>query len=151
MYRKILVPLDGSSYSESIMQIARGLISECGGAPDLILFMVVEPFRNQPFRSGDDWNEKMKKEAEKVAHNYLDQLADKLKAEGIKAQSAVEYGDPAQAIMDYVKKNGVDLIVMSTHGRSGLSRMVFGSVADRIIHHSVVPVLISAPPGLRQA
>jgi nucleotide-binding universal stress UspA family protein len=151
MYQKILVPLDGSNYSESIMQIARGLISGWGGTPDLILFMVVEPFRNQPFRSGDDWNEKMKKEAEKVANNYLEQLAEKLNADGIKARAVVEYGDPAQAIMDYVKKNGVDLIVMSTHGRSGLARMVFGSVADRIIHHSLVPVLISAPPGLRQA
>jgi nucleotide-binding universal stress UspA family protein len=117
----------------------------------LILFTVVEPFRNQPFRSGDDWNEKMKKEAEKIARNYLDQLAEKLKAEGIKARAVVEDGDPAQAIMDFVKNNGIDLIVMSTHGRSGLSRLVFGSVADRIMHHSVVPVLIAAPPGLRQA
>jgi nucleotide-binding universal stress UspA family protein len=149
MYQKILVPLDGSSFSESIIEIARGLIADCKGAPDMVLFTVVEPFRNQPFRSGEDWNEKMKREAEKVARNYLDQLAEKLGAEGVKAKVVVEFGDPAQAIMDYVRKNGVDLIMMSTHGRSGLSRMVFGSVADRIIHHSVVPVLIAAPPGLR--
>ena len=149
MYQKILVPLDGSTFSESIVAIARGLIFDCKGTPDLILYTVVEPFRNQPFRSGDDWNEKMKLEAEKVARNYLEQLAARLSSEGIKARVVIDFGDPAQAIMDYVKKNGVDLIMMSTHGRSGLSRMVFGSVADRIIHHSVVPVLIAAPAGLR--
>jgi nucleotide-binding universal stress UspA family protein len=151
MFHKILVPLDGSKFSESIIPIARGLTSDHKGELDLILMTVIEPFRNQPFRLGDDWNDKMKGEAEKAARNYLDQLAEKLKSDGINAQVVIRDGDPAQAIMDFATKSGVDLIVMSTHGRSGISRLVFGSVADRIIHHSIVPVLISAPPGLRSS
>jgi nucleotide-binding universal stress UspA family protein len=149
MYQKILAPLDGSNLSESILPIATGLVSGSAGATELILYTAVEPFRSQPFGFGPEWAEKMKKEAEKVARTYLDQLAEKLRAEDIKARVVVEHGDPANSIMDFVKKNGVDLIVMSTHGRSGISRLVFGSVADKIVHHSAVPVLITSPPGLR--
>jgi nucleotide-binding universal stress UspA family protein len=151
MYQKILLPLDGSTFSESIVPVAQGLVADGGGSAELILYSVVEPFRNQPSGSSDDWNERMMKEAEQVSRNYLEQVAERLKAGGCKTKVVVEFGEPAQAILDFVEKNGVDLIVMSTHGRSGLARLVFGSVAQRIVHHAAVPVLVAAPPGLRSA
>jgi nucleotide-binding universal stress UspA family protein len=150
MYRKILVPLDGSSFSESILDHAKAVISNCSVAPELVLLTVVEPFPSKSLRAGDSWVDKIQKEAIRVAANYLNQLVEKLHSEGIKAEGVVIEGGPAQAILDYAEKNNIDLIIMSTHGRSGISRWVFGSVATRILHHSPVPVLVARPPGQKQ-
>jgi nucleotide-binding universal stress UspA family protein len=146
MYNKILVPLDGSSLAETILGQAKALASGCV-VPQMVLLSVIEPFKEQPYRRGDDWVERMQKEAAAFALNYLTQLAEKVKIEGIKAEAVVIEGDPAQMIMDYAQKNGVDLIVMSSHGKSGISRWVFGSVADKVVHHSSIPVLISPVTG----
>ena len=64
-------------------------------------------------------------------------------------QPVVIQGKVAEGILDYVVKNQVDLIMMSTHGRSGPSRWALGSVADRVIRHSLIPVLIVSPKGCR--
>ena len=69
--------------------------------------------------------------------------------EGISARGEVVTGKAADAILDYAEKNNVDLIIMSTHGRSGISRWAFGSVADRVVRHSIAPVLLVAPAGCR--
>ena len=147
MYRKILVPLDGSRLSETILEHARGVVTGCGVPPDVVLLNVVEPFHVQPFTDGADWVDKMQKEAKKVAGIYLNQVVEKFKKEGITAEALVLKGDPGAVILDYTKKNGVDLIIMCSHGRSGVPRWVFGSVADRISRYSPVPVLVVAPPG----
>ncbi len=141
MYHKVLVPLDGSSLAESVLDQAKSLVFNCK-VLEMILITIVEPFRDQPFRTGDDWVIKMQKEAAKYARNYLDQLVERLKTDGIQARAVVTEGDPAQEIMDYARKNGVDLIIMNSHGKSGLSRWVFGSVANKVVLHSTVPVLI---------
>lgn len=64
-------------------------------------------------------------------------------------KTAIERGKPTEAILDYAKANNVDLIVMSTHGRSGVSKFMLGSVADRVVRHAVQPVLLVTPPGCR--
>ena len=58
-------------------------------------------------------------------------------------------GRIAEAILDYVEKNQVELVIISTHGRSGISRWTFGSVADKVVRHSPVPILVIAPAGCR--
>jgi nucleotide-binding universal stress UspA family protein len=68
---------------------------------------------------------------------------------GINAQSMLAFGNAADEILKYAEKSGADLIIMTTHGRSGVTRWLFGNVADRVSHHSIVPVLIIAPPGCR--
>jgi nucleotide-binding universal stress UspA family protein len=146
MYRKILVPLDGSSFSESILDHAKAIIATCSIPPEVVFLTVVEPFQAQSVHTGD-WADKIQKEAVRVAHNYLDQLVEKLKGEGINASKAVVEGEPAQATLDYIQKNNVDLIIMSTHGRSGVSRWIFGSTANRILRYSPVPVLVARPRG----
>ena len=77
-------------------------------------------------------------------------MADSLKADGIAVEIDIAYGGAAEAILDYAKKNKVNLIVMSTHGRSGVSRWFFGSVAERVLRHSVIPVLIIPSFGVRR-
>jgi len=89
------------------------------------------------------------KKLEAEANDYLAKIAANLKKEGIATQTAVIQGMAAEEILDYVTKNKVDLIVMSTHGRSGVSRWALGGVADRVLRHSIAPVLIASPSGCR--
>ena len=151
MYKKILVPLDGSELSECTLEHVRAIATGCQ-VPEVVLLRVVEPASSQAIaayaESGIDLA-KVESQARLDASNYLSQSADKLKKQGVAAQIAISRGKPADEILDYAKKNGVDLIIMSTHGRSGVSRWVFGSVADKIIRHSVAPVLIVTPRGCR--
>ncbi len=87
--------------------------------------------------------------AQAAAKDYLSKVADSLKKDGAATQAVVIQGRPADTILEFADKNRVDLIIMSTHGRSGPSRWVFGSVADKIVRHSTAPVLITSPPGVR--
>ena len=81
--------------------------------------------------------------------NYLAQVGRDLKREGISVRNTVLEGKPAEVILDYAVKQGVDLIIMATHGRSGPARWAFGSVADRVLRHSKVPVISVTPEGCR--
>ena len=81
------------------------------------------------------------------AKDYIDKVASRVKLKGAKVQGDVINGDAAESLADYAANNGVDLIVMATHGRSGISRWFIGSVADRLIRTARVPVLVVRAPG----
>jgi nucleotide-binding universal stress UspA family protein len=84
---------------------------------------------------------------DKQAQRYLDRIAKAMKVEGIKVDTEVLLGNPAEEIVIYAKHPGCDIIVMSSHGRSGPSRWAYGSVADRVFRASCVPVLMIRAPG----
>jgi len=84
---------------------------------------------------------------EKQADKYLGIIAEKLEAKGLKVHTEVLFWPPAEAIAAYAEQNGADIIVMSSHGRSGLSRWAHGSVADKVLRASCVPVLMVRAPG----
>jgi len=82
------------------------------------------------------------------AEAYLDELKTKLEAQGVRGVDVhVWYGPAAAAIVDATRLYGADLIVMSTHGRSGLGRVVFGSVAESVLRGTTVPILLVRPSG----
>jgi len=150
MYKKMLVPLDGSEFSECVLDHVRAIAIGCQ-VPEVVLLGVAEPITHQVYymvgiedRVGD-----MQKETEKYVASYLSKAADSLKKDDIAVQTAVVSGRPAEEILDYANKNQVDLIIMSTHGRSGVSRWVLGSVTDRVVRHSIAPVLTIAPRECR--
>jgi len=147
MYKKILAPLDGSKFSECSLDHIRAVATGCS-VPEVVLLMVVELPR-QPLERGEEWPRFVEEKARSWAEDYLAKLASSLKKEGIVAETAVITGWPADKILDYADQNQVDLIIMSTHGRSGVTRWVFGSVADRVLRHSKAPVLMVPPPGCR--
>jgi len=97
--------------------------------------------------------QKEEAQLEEDARSYLAREGDSLKKAGIDSEIVVlksqETGEVAEAIMNYAEKNNIDLIVMSTHGRSGPARWAFGSVTDRVVRHSKIPVLTVAPAGCR--
>jgi nucleotide-binding universal stress UspA family protein len=75
-------------------------------------------------------------------------MAQKLRGDGISVRIAVAFGRPAQEIVDFAEREDIDLIVMSTHGRSGMSRWILGSVADKVLRGTHLPVLLVRPPGI---
>mgnify|MGYP001044478402 CR=1 FL=1 len=149
MYKKILAPLDGSELAERALEHVR-TVTKGRRAPKVILLQVI-PFPAHPAHTLSD--ELIRSESEKAeanARDYLAKVADSLRADGIAVETAIVRGGPAEEILDYAKENKVDLIVMSTHGRSGVSRWVFGSVAERVLRHSATPVLIVPSFGSRR-
>jgi len=86
---------------------------------------------------------------EEEAKNYVTMIADRMKKEGLKAKGVVIKGRAADEILEYAENNNIDIIVMSTHGRSGVSRWAMGSVADKVVRHSSIPVLLASPSACR--
>lgn len=145
MYNKILVPLDGSTLAELALANAV-LIASSSQLTELVIIFVVKPFKDMAHWVSDEIAQKMEEEAVRVAQKYLDQVVDKLTIKGITAEGVIAKGDPAEVIREYAVKTGVGLIVMGTHGRTGFSRLMFGSVTSGVIHNSSMPVLL-VPPG----
>jgi len=149
MYKKILAPLDGSELAERALEHIK-IVTEGCRAPKVVLLQVI-PWPAHPAHTLSD--ELIRSEGEKAetdARDYLARVAGSLKADGIAVEIDIAHGGAAEAILDYAKKNKVDLIVMSTHGRSGVSRWFFGSVAERVLRHSAIPVLIVPSFGARK-
>jgi nucleotide-binding universal stress UspA family protein len=139
MFNKLLVPLDRSALAEQAIPRAASIARACHAAIDLVL--VHEPFPppgqpESPF-SGEAWFNEEK---------YLDGIAKELIAgAGLDVTSAMLRGLPADMIRERAKQSAADLIVMTSHGRTGFSRAWLGSVADGVVRHSSVPVLIVRP------
>jgi nucleotide-binding universal stress UspA family protein len=149
MFKKILVPLDGSELSESALTNVIDLTMDCH-ALEVILMRIREPLDPNVIGTLDA---KVAVELDQAyrdeAAGYLDKVVETLNKKGIKAKTEILSGNPAEEIIKYSQKNGIDLIVMSTRGRSGISRLVFGSVAEKVIRNSTVPVLIKPPAAAK--
>jgi len=155
MYRKILAPLDGSEFSECTLGHLRAVAKGCQN-PEVVLLYVVEPYhkgemhyRHVGLTEEELHQGEVKEEA--YGKDYLTKVAEKMKQDGLIVKTAVVHGMPAEEIVSYAEKNGVDLIIMSTHGRSGITRWALGSVADRVLRHSSTPVLMAAPRSCRMS
>lgn len=134
MYHTILVPLDGSSLAECALPNAERLARAAGAR---MLLVRATTARGVP---GGDPAEAQAR-AVRQAESYLAEIADQLGGPGV-VETAVFYGDPAEAILTEVNLRHADLVVMATHSRVGLDRLVYGSVAEAIMSHSPVPVLL---------
>jgi nucleotide-binding universal stress UspA family protein len=152
MYKKILVPLDGSKLAECALPHAEELAKGCS-TEKVILVSVTE--RIQGYSALADSSQpagrRIVPEAvgkkEKQAQRYLGRIAKAMEAKGIKVDTEVLLGDPAEEIVIYAKHPGCDLIVMSSHGRSGIHRWTHGSIADRVFRGSPAPVLMVKADG----
>jgi nucleotide-binding universal stress UspA family protein len=148
MYQTMLVPLDGSKLAECVLSHVETLARGCQ-AKRVIFARVVEPF-HQP--AGDyvlpeGQIQKVEAESKAASEKYLKEIISRSKYDGVRMDSAVLYGSVADTLAEFASKNQVDIIVIATHGRSGVSRWVWGSVADRILRSSCVPVLMVRAPG----
>jgi nucleotide-binding universal stress UspA family protein len=150
MYRKVLAPLDGSALAENTLEHLKVLIKGCN-IPEVIILRVIEPLSAQVLgslsRTSSPILAKLETNNRQEAISYVRSIADRLKKENINAQPVTLEGNAADEILDYANKNNIDLIIMSSHGRSGIKRWFFGSVTQNVINHSTVPVLTIIPKG----
>ena len=154
MYSKVLVPLDGLELAGCILDHVRAIVTGCQ-VSEVVLLTVVEVYeKGLPSTTwggviSAEQRAALAVESIAEAKEYLTKVADKLREEGMFVHPEVIQGEVAEGILDYATENQVDLIMMSTHGRSGPSRWALGSIADRVIRHSPIPVLIVSPKGCR--
>ena len=148
MYQKILVPLDGSELAECVLGHVDALARGCQ-AKSVVFIRVVEPIRQTggEYMMDQDQVKKIESESKQDAGEYLKKISAKVSLGGAVVKTEVISGRPAEILAEYATKNQVDLIVIATHGRSGVSRWVWGSVADRILRSACIPVLMVRAPG----
>jgi nucleotide-binding universal stress UspA family protein len=150
--KKLLLPLDGSPFAEAPIPIIEELTK--GTKTEIVLTLVCEPplvpsYGDRPINpTWKTHRDALWAVTQQQASEYLKKVESKLKKQGMKVKSRVipgELGRVAENIMQAGKKENVDLIIMTTHGRSGVSRWVYGGVANRIVEESLQPVLLVRP------
>jgi nucleotide-binding universal stress UspA family protein len=149
MYSTILVPLDGSKLAECVLPHVETLVKG-SQAKRVIFARVVEPFHppTSDYVINDEMRQKVDKEHRVYAENYLKEIVGHIKYQGgVRVDTQVLYGNVAESLAEFANKNQVDIIVIATHGRSGISKWVWGGVADRVLRSSCVPVLMVRAPG----
>lgn len=142
MFKKILVPLDGSELAAKVLPQVTDLAKSQNAE---VILLNVYP----------DWGEAASEEVKNLIESevkkcelFLAQAAKDLETQGVKASTACVKGTPAQEIITYADKNGLDLIAMATHGRGEVA-WILGSVAERVVSHATVPVLLFRVLGMK--
>lgn len=140
MYKRVLVPLDGSELAEAVIPF----ILDIAGPLDIevVLLRVVQRIPPQAFEGAfpvmlDDSEGRLAE-----ARTYLEPFAQRLAGQGVRVRAEARYGDPVVQIIDCARAVKADLIAMSTHGRSGLGRALFGSVAEAVLRQAEIPLLL---------
>ena len=154
MFERVLVPLDGSKVGESALPVIEQLIEKCSpsvkveitllGVITLLRHWVVVGEASAPVSYTE---EELKLIRDRVL-DYLEKTGESLKKRGITIKTMVTTGNAAEEILKAAGEINADLIAMSTHGRSGLRRLAYGSITDKILHGASIPVLmVRAPEG----
>lgn len=141
MYKRILLPLDGSKLAEAALPHAVHLARQFDSQL-VLLRVVVSPYAivaPDLVLAGTDPD---LRELSTHAEQYLKGIGAQIAGQGIDVRTVVSEGPVAEAIIDHALALDVDLIVMSTHGRGGVSRWVYGSVAERVLQGAACPVLL---------
>ena len=162
MFQRILLALDGSELSAQALPYAAEMAVRFGA--EMLLLRSVPPVSVPAFESGTmadpataenmlDAVQGQEARAIRRAKDYLNEHAQGLRDQGLKVTVHTVVGAPAPSILDLCRREGVDLVVIATRGRSSLGRALLGSVADQVIRHAGVPVLAVRPRpsgGLRR-
>jgi nucleotide-binding universal stress UspA family protein len=145
MFKKILLALDGSEFSERAIGPALEIATKFGA--EIVLLRVITIEEETPISVGlslrqqeirPDYTRRYREEAE----GYLRGVKAKWLGSGVEARIQAALGEPAEVIVATAKAERVDLIVMSTHGRSGLTRLLYGSVAEAVLRGANMPMLL---------
>jgi nucleotide-binding universal stress UspA family protein len=156
MYKKILVPLDGSELAECSLNHVKKLFQNGPVGEIFLLNAVVVDIPWRQLNAGEDghqiafdYNAFIKTFMDK-SRKYLAKVKSRLASEGITVKTeTIESSRPSHTITDYAQKTGADLIVITTHGYTGMKKMMLGSTALKVLHESNVPVLLIRPDACR--
>lgn len=128
MYKRVLVTVDGSETAEAILPF----ILQIAGPLDLDVVLL----RVSPAGAPSAVDTHL------IAEVYLERLAEEIEGRGVRVTTRVREGAPVEGILTAVREEDIDLIAMTTHGRSGPARLLFGSVAEGVLREAGVPVII---------
>lgn len=147
MFQKVLVPLDGSTVAERALPLALALLPPTGGKLYLLRAIALDTmFVTNNHIWGNYaliWPDQSLQLSHEKATKYLHTLQTDTLTPSVQAQTTVAEGEAAEVIVDMARSEGMDLIVMSSHGYSGFSRWIMGSVAERVLHQAPCPVLVA--------
>ena len=152
MYDVIVVPLDGSSLAEQVLPYVKDLMQHRSATIHLIsiaplspALMSGAPVRLYPLVVSPADFELQTNERERIEEeltNYLRGIALQLETAKVKTRVEVRFGEPAEEVIAYAQDVQADVIAMCTHGRTGLARWAYGSVAEKVMRHAHCPVLL---------
>ena len=153
MYSHILAPLDGSELAECILPHLES-ISRGSGRAKISLVRVFDPDilpatdpTSAEFGLTKSDRKHIVKQRTRAAETYLKNLQQRLIWDWADIKIRVIVGSPAESLARYANEEGIDLIIIASHGRSGIKRLIMGSIADQILHSSGSPVLLIRAPG----
>jgi nucleotide-binding universal stress UspA family protein len=139
MYKRILLPLDGSTLAEKALPHAVAQAEHFQA--DLILLKVLEPLAKK-YNISLEAAGRAEKAIRELARDYLESIAAGVRERGVSVRVITVEGNPHEGIISCAEEEGVGMIVLSTRGHSGLTRWLMGSVADRVVRGAGVPVLL---------
>jgi nucleotide-binding universal stress UspA family protein len=148
LLNKTLVTLDGSKQSEVVIPYIEELASRLKA--EVILLQVVAPDYHIYTGGSQEYGIYSEQQMESVkafSRDYLEEIVARLKQKGVAAQSEVRFGTAADEIIKFADAIDVSIVAMSTHGRSGVSRLALGSVAERVLRAGNTPLLLVRLPG----
>jgi len=148
-FKRVLVPLDGSKESEAVIPYIEELASMLGAEVTLLQVLAIV---YHVYVSGDapaqvPYTEEEMKPLKASAESYLEKVGSGLKGKGVTTKCQVRVGAAGHEIIKLADEIGADIVAMSTHGRSGVGRLVFGSVAEKVVRTGNTPVLLVRTPG----
>ncbi len=162
VYKRILVPLDGSALAQEVLPHAQEM-ALCARAEVLLLRVVPRPtdwsdaggafvysgglvrageYAHEQLATDDTWQARMAEHLREAAQTSLDAAAAELRRAGLRVETLIQVGAPAETILEVAERCHADVIAMSTHGRSGLRRFLMGSVAARVLEYASMPLLL---------
>ena len=140
MFSTIVVPLDGSEIAEAALSYAKDLAVKSKGILHLMRVSSADMIINS--LGGYSVPQSIIETQLQVQKDYLARIQEQLEGEGLSVKIHLEQGDPSSSILALAQQEHSDLIVMTSHGRSGISRFLMGSVAERLCRHAQCPVLV---------
>ena len=148
MKPKILVPLDGSALAERAVEQAEKVAKALGY--EVILYQVIQnPLATAP-EAGPATEEQAALDTIGAANAYLKKIASRLEGKGIQARVEIGEGPPYAGILGMAHREDVDFIIMSTHGRTGITRALMGSVAEKVVYTTERPVMLVKPEKIHK-
>ncbi len=139
LYKKILIATDGSEYTKNAVDHGIDLAKNTGAKLHAVYVVDTAAFASIPMDAAwESMYELLRQEGDEATKI----VADKASAEGLDVEKNTIEGHPAEEIIKYAEKNSISLIVMGTLGKSGLDRFLLGSVAEKVVRNSKIPVLI---------
>lgn len=139
LYEKILIATDGSEYTKNAVDYGIDLAKNTGAKLLTIFVVDTAAFASIPMDAAWESMYELLRQEGDAAIKYV---IDKAKAEGVEAEGNLIEGHPADEIIKYSEKNSVSVIIMGTLGKSGLDRFLLGSVAEKVVRNSKIPVLV---------